>query len=127
MGCASGHGPGVAADAHAIGAMGRSELLDQGLPGLVLQFLQGGSGNQKGQVLGPGLKMARPFGQHLEHNLSHGGMTFTPFHPWPGSALLPVPSDTGNRPDRAQARPGEACWRRLRLPRIFSTSLSGLP
>ena len=42
----------------------------------MLQLLQAGCGNAQGELRGLGLQMAGPFDQHLEHNLSHGGIAF---------------------------------------------------
>jgi hypothetical protein len=60
--------------------MGRSEVLDQGLPSLVLQLFEGGRGNAHRKVVGLGLEEAWPLHQKPEHNLSHRGIAFIP-HP----------------------------------------------
>ena len=63
----------TAQDPHPVGAVGRPEMLNQGLPGLVLQLLQGGSGDLQGWDIGPGFQVAEAFNHKAEHDLSHGG------------------------------------------------------
>ena len=47
-------------------------MFDQGLPGLMLQLLQGGSGDVEGGGIGPGFQVAGAFSHKAEHDLSHG-------------------------------------------------------
>lgn len=70
----------AAAYAHAHAAVGGAEGVDQSFAGLVLQILEGGSGDAQGQGVGLGLQVARPFSHHVEHNFAHGGYHFLP-HP----------------------------------------------
>jgi hypothetical protein len=63
----------AAQDPHPVGAVDRPEMFDQSLPGLVLQLLQGGSGDLQGRDIGLGFQVAGAFNHKAEHNLSHGG------------------------------------------------------
>jgi hypothetical protein len=57
--------------------MGRAHVFNQGLTGLVLQFLQGWGSDADRQAVGAGLKEAWAFSLQAEHNLSHaGGISF---------------------------------------------------
>ena len=67
--------------------MGRAQVLDQGLAGLVLQLLKCGRGDADGQghscgegcAYGLGLQVAGAFSQNAEHDLSHAvGISFFP-------------------------------------------------
>lgn len=58
---------------HPISAMGPVQVLDQGLTGLVLQLLQGGSADEDGQGFGLGIQVAGAFSQNAEHDLTHAG------------------------------------------------------
>lgn len=88
----------AAAYAHAHAAVGGAEGVDQSFAGLVLQILEGGSGDAQGQGVGLGFQVARPFSHHVEHNFAHGGIAFFRIHPWLFARVLAVPWDTGNRP-----------------------------
>jgi hypothetical protein len=63
----------AAQDPHPVGAVDRPEMFDQGLPGLVLQLLQGGSGDMESRDIGPGFQVAGAFSHKAEHDLSHDG------------------------------------------------------
>ena len=63
----------TAQDPHPVGAVDRPEMLDQDLPGLVLQLLQGGSGDMESRDIGSGFQVAGAFNHKAEHDLSHGG------------------------------------------------------
>ena len=52
--------------------MGLAQVLDQGLPGLVLQLLEGGSADLDRQAFGLGFQLASAVSQNAEHNLAHG-------------------------------------------------------
>jgi hypothetical protein len=67
----------AAQDPHPVGAVDRPEMFDQGLPGLVLQLLQGGSGDVEGRGIGPGFQVAGAFSHKAEHDLSHGGTSLS--------------------------------------------------
>ena len=51
--------------------MGRAGVLDQGLAGLVLQVLEGWSGDADGKAFGLGFQVAGAFSKDAEHDLSH--------------------------------------------------------
>jgi hypothetical protein len=53
--------------------VGRAQVLDQGLTGLVLQLIKGGSRDADGQGFGLGSQLARAFAYNAEHNLTHAG------------------------------------------------------
>ncbi len=81
--------------------MGPAQVLDQGLTGLVLQLLEGGSADVDRQGFGLGFQVAGAFSQNAEHDLTHAGLSLSfRLHPWPIGELVPVRRDTGNRPCR---------------------------
>jgi len=85
--------------------MGRSEPLDQGVAGFMVQLLERGSSDAQRGALGRGLKGPRPFAQQLEHNLTHGGgRSRRPVHPWAAGGFRQVPRHTENR-STAHPRP----------------------
>ena len=88
---------------HPNGAVRRSHGLDQGLTGLMLQLLEGGSRDADGQGFGLGLQLARTFAYDAEHNLTHAGVSLSfRLHPWAARSSAGVLLDTGNRPDPPQ-------------------------
>jgi hypothetical protein len=54
--------------------MGWSEVVDQGLAGLMLQLLQGWGRDAERRGISPGFEVARAFRQDAEDNLAHAGM-----------------------------------------------------
>ena len=97
---------GATAHARPNRAMGWPQMVDQGLAGLVMQFLKGGRGDADGQghscgegcAYGLGLQVGGAFSQNAEHDLSHAGVSSSfRLHPWPAEAGAQVRPDTGNR------------------------------
>lgn len=72
----------TATDPHPIGAVGRTQVLNQGLAGFVLKLLQGWSGDANRQGLGLGFQLSGAIAHHPKDNLAHD---------W-GIAPLPNPS-----------------------------------
>jgi hypothetical protein len=79
--------------------MGRAHVFNQGLTGLVLQFLQGWGSDMDRQAFGAGLKVAWALSLKAEHDLSQAGVSPSfRVHLWPAEASAQVRADTGNRP-----------------------------
>ena len=61
----------IAPDPDPIGAMGRADLADQGLPGLMVQFFKAGGLHHQAAILNDGLDAARLLGRDPENDLAH--------------------------------------------------------
>ena len=94
----------VAMHPHAVGAMGRAQVFNQGLTGFMLQLLKGGSADADREAFGLGFQVAGTFRDHAKHNLSHNGSLACRPHPWTFRALVGVPPLTGIRPPRHPSR-----------------------
>ena len=68
-----GGGPLQRPDPDPVSGMDRPQVLDQGIAGLVLQFLQRGGSDADGLAFRQGFQPAGPIAQQLEHDLTHPG------------------------------------------------------
>jgi hypothetical protein len=67
-----GAGHPMTPDPHPEGSMGRPQVLDQSLPGLVMQLFQRGRRDGDGTILSPGFEPAGLLAENAEHDLAHG-------------------------------------------------------
>lgn len=83
--------------------MGRAEVVDQRLTGLMLQLLQGGSRDAEGQGFGLGVQLTRAFAYNAEHNLTHAGVSLSfRLHPWAAKSSAGMMLYTRNPPNPPQ-------------------------
>jgi hypothetical protein len=87
--------------------VGRTEVLNQGLTGFVLQLLKSWRGDADGEghscgedcACGLGFQAAGALSLQEEHDLTHpGDSPSSRHHPWPAAVFWQVRPDMGNRP-----------------------------